>query len=245
MFSLEFHFKSKSALFSWAQPSSFPQLTHALMRRPHTATPTRSPLRPCSRAATPGRPPPAPTGCVPYRMTEPPSSILPSCGTARAGPPLPISLFHFGQKPLMPFAALFCSAAALGAEAHRHPLPPLSAKSVHRSRAPKHRHPCRICAEAPPSLSLFRELCCSSSPSQNGHTSSCSLSLSGPQEPSHVAVGRREASSPPETHRAVAALPPLWCRAPSMTPITPLLARRMLRGPRLLVPATSSHLGHR
>jgi hypothetical protein len=43
----------------------------------------------------------------------------------------------------------------------------------------------------------------------------------------------------------VAAPPPRRCRATSVRPITPLLARRMLCGPLLFVPATSSHLGHR
>jgi hypothetical protein len=68
-------------------------------------------------------------------------------------------------------------------------------------------------------------------------------SLFGPQEP--VTVGRWKASSPSETHRAAAAPPPQWCCATSVSPIAPLLARRTLRGPLLLVSATSSHLSYR
>jgi hypothetical protein len=71
------------------------------------------------------------------------------------------------------------------------------------------------------------------------------LSLSGPQEPIPVTVGRRKASSPSETRRAAAAPPPQRCCATLVSPIAPLLARRMPCGPLLLMPANSSHLGHR
>jgi hypothetical protein len=85
------------------------------------------------------------------------------------------------------------------------PLPPLFAKPVHLSRAPKRRRPHRICAEGPPPFSLFNELRCLPSPSQNGRTSSCSLSLSlVPKNPtvSSLAVRRR--------HR---------CRKPTVPPL--------------------------
>jgi hypothetical protein len=176
--------------------------------------------------------------------TRPPSSILFSTERSRADTPLSFSLVQ--KSPRAPFHRFTPLRVSLAA---RSPLPLLHAPSRPSAHFP-------ALDSAAPRRKLPRSRCCHPISSVSSATRprlakmavphrALSLSISSSQEPSRAAIGCREASLPPETHRAAAAPPPQWCRATSVRPITPLLARCMLHGPLLLVPATSSHLGHR
>jgi hypothetical protein len=137
-------FPSPAGPRAHAQPTraaSFPYF-HVPRHRPApTIATVRTPL-----AARP--PSPTPSSSAWRDRAHSAYSLLPSRGVACAGP-LPFSLLLSVKSrrcPLpLPFILQPRSAPRLTST-----FLPLSAKPVHRSRAPKRRHPCRIHTEAPP-----------------------------------------------------------------------------------------------
>jgi hypothetical protein len=174
---------------------------------------------------------PAPLSIAPAQL---PGRQAPFSSFLHVAPPAPDPLLHPSlhvAPPSRPPAFLYVSVQKPPrAPFHQFPPPPSARFPMSDSTAPRrkllrsHRHPISSVSSAarPPLAKMVvphRAL---------------SLSLSGPQEPSRVTVGHREASSLPKTHLAAAAPPPRRCRATSVRPITPLLTRRMLRDPSCL-----------
>jgi hypothetical protein len=174
---------------------------------------------------------------APSALEPPPSSILLSTRRPRADPPcFPL---RFGAKaavcPLSPISS------ATRESGRRKPPTPPPLSSAAKCPLPGVRfcRPSPEIAEKPPQPHLFGGLRCSPSPSQNGCTSSCSLSLV-PRNPaaSPLAVGRRQRHRKPavspllrhlsETHHpspctAHALWSPLAC-AGQLLPPRPLMS---------------------
>jgi hypothetical protein len=150
MFSLEIRFKSKSALFFRARPSSFlpPWSAHA---QPTHATPFPCPrvrwtttARPCRRR--PRQDPTSSSSAWRNRTRAFPPPFLYVAPPTPTPPPFPF--LRSKATDALRLSLLF--RGRVRQRSSSAPLPPLSAEPVHRSRAPKRHRPHRICAEAPP-----------------------------------------------------------------------------------------------
>jgi hypothetical protein len=133
--------QNQHCCFAHGPAPSFPRPAHAFVHGPIMAHPDRTPpLRPCSRAATSGRPLPAPTGRAPLPAPDPgsPPLLFSSTRRPRADPRPPIFLPDATRA-----RSFFPSVRATGARSH--PAPPHSsgvgachpweAPAIHRIRA--------------------------------------------------------------------------------------------------------------
>jgi hypothetical protein len=176
------------ALFSRARPSSFlPRPAYALTCSP------RAPPAPLLSHGARHRPTSAPLRCSRAAAGTPGPNLLPPRGTIRTGPPLLHPSLHAAPPSWPP-----CFPLRFGAKAAACPLSPISSATresglrkpptppPHSSVAKcpllgvRFYRPSPEIAEKPPQPHLFGGLRCSPSPSQNGCTSSCSLSLWSP-----------------------------------------------------------------
>jgi hypothetical protein len=115
--------QNQHCCFAHGPAPSFPRPAHAFVHGPIMAHPDRTPpLRPCSRAATSGRPLPAPTGRAPLPAPDPgspPSSFPPR------GAPEPTLAPPFSSQMLpepVPFSPQF-EPPVPGATLHHHTAP--------------------------------------------------------------------------------------------------------------------------